>query len=66
MILSAEHIFYRDILQNISFQVKEKEKIGIAGLSGSGKTTLLKLLNNLLEVFGLSATPFLFLFFQNS
>ncbi|HCL57781.1 MAG TPA: methionine ABC transporter ATP-binding protein [Spirochaetia bacterium] len=48
MILSAEHIFYRDILQNISFQVKEKEKIGIAGLSGSGKTTLLKLLNTLI------------------
>lgn len=33
-----------EVLHNISFTIKEKEKISIVGLNGAGKTTLVKLL----------------------
>lgn len=36
-------------LQNISFELKKGESIGVVGRNGSGKTTLLKLLHNLLD-----------------
>lgn len=39
----------REILGNISFTVRNGEKIGIVGLNGSGKTTLIKLLCRLYE-----------------
>lgn len=35
-------------LQNISFNIKEKEKVVLLGVNGSGKTTLLKILNGLI------------------
>ncbi len=37
------------ILQNISFLINPKEKVGIIGKMGSGKSTILKLLMNLYE-----------------
>ncbi|GAB67666.1 ABC transporter [Plasmodium cynomolgi strain B] len=34
----------KDVLKNINFEIKEKEKVAIIGKSGSGKSTLWKLL----------------------
>jgi len=36
------------ILKNISFEVKEKEKVVLLGINGSGKSTLLKIINGLI------------------
>jgi lipopolysaccharide transport system ATP-binding protein len=36
------------VLNNISFQLKQGETLGILGLNGSGKSTLLKMINGLL------------------
>jgi ABC-type polysaccharide/polyol phosphate transport system ATPase subunit len=38
-----------DILQNISFNVKKGEMLGIIGFNGSGKTTLLKIIANIIK-----------------
>ena len=38
-----------NILNNISFNVKEGEIIGLLGANGVGKTTFLKLLSGLIE-----------------
>ena len=35
----------RDLYKNISFQINNKDKIGIVGKNGAGKSTLLKLIN---------------------
>ena len=54
--LKGENISYkienRLILDNISLEVKEKEKIAITGVSGSGKTTLLYILSTFLKPTG--------------
>src|SRR5699024_874556 len=39
----------KNILKNISFQVKEGDLITISGPSGSGKSTLLKLIANMIR-----------------
>ncbi|WP_457640418.1 energy-coupling factor ABC transporter ATP-binding protein [Persephonella sp.] len=37
-----------EILKDISFEVREKEKIVLLGINGSGKSTLLKIINGLI------------------
>lgn len=38
------------VIKNLTFSIKDKEKIGIVGRTGSGKSTLLLLLTRLLEI----------------
>ncbi|PFG14386.1 thiol reductant ABC exporter subunit CydD [Bacillus sp. es.036] len=47
--LSVDHGNERNALQDISFSVKGKQKIGIIGESGSGKSTLIDILGGFLE-----------------
>ncbi|MEG0614986.1 MAG: ABC-F family ATP-binding cassette domain-containing protein [Oscillospiraceae bacterium] len=48
MLLSAEHISknygMRQLLEDVSLYLNEKERIGIVGINGTGKSTLLKIL----------------------
>lgn len=48
MLLSAEHLFKnyatRQLLQDASLFLNERERIGIVGINGTGKSTLLKIL----------------------
>ena len=45
------HKEYRDFvaLQNINFQLKQGEHLGLVGLNGSGKSTLIKLILGILQ-----------------
>lgn len=51
MLLSAEHISKnygtKQLLQDVSLYLNERERIGIVGINGSGKSTLLKILAGL-------------------
>ncbi len=38
------------LLKNITFTIKEKERIAIVGVNGAGKTTILKILDDQLEI----------------
>ena len=53
MLLIAENIYKsygeKMLLNGVSLNIEEKEKIGIIGVNGCGKTTLLKILANRLE-----------------
>ncbi|MEG0570896.1 MAG: ABC-F family ATP-binding cassette domain-containing protein [Oscillospiraceae bacterium] len=48
MLLSAEHLSknygMKQLLNNVSIYLNEKERIGIVGVNGTGKSTLLKIL----------------------
>ncbi len=50
--IELKNIFYsyedKEILKDISFHVKKREKIVLFGVNGSGKSTLLKIINGLL------------------
>jgi cobalt/nickel transport system ATP-binding protein len=37
-----------EVLKDISFSIKEKEKLVLLGINGSGKSTLLKIINGLI------------------
>lgn len=45
----TDRLGFTEILNNISFQIKERDRAAILGASGSGKTSLLRLLNRLVE-----------------
>ncbi|MEG1774854.1 MAG: ATP-binding cassette domain-containing protein, partial [Oscillospiraceae bacterium] len=51
MLLSAEHLFknygMKQLLQDVSLVLNEKERLGIVGVNGTGKSTLLKILSGL-------------------
>lgn len=53
MTIQAEHLFFQyeetPILENVSFEIKSGEFIGIFGPNGGGKTTLLKLIMGFLK-----------------
>ncbi len=40
------------LLKNITFTVKEKERVAIVGVNGAGKTTILKMLDDQMEIDG--------------
>ena len=52
MLISLENVRFgyddKIILDNISFTVSEKERIGFIGANGEGKTTLIKLMTGVL------------------
>ena len=54
MILLAENITIhnheRALLKNVSFNINEKDKIGVIGLNGAGKSTFLKALVGEIEL----------------
>ncbi len=48
--ISFDYDNNKKVLEDISFEIEQGEKIGIVGNSGSGKTTLIRLLSGLYEV----------------
>jgi ATP-binding cassette subfamily B multidrug efflux pump len=53
IVFSSVNFGYQDdqpVLKNISFSIREGEKVALVGTTGSGKTTVIKLLNRLYEV----------------
>lgn len=45
----TDHFGFSDILKDIAFQIKKRDRVAVLGTSGSGKTSLLRLLNRLSE-----------------
>ena len=54
MILSLNNIYksyiYKEILNNVSFNINKNDKVGLVGDNGSGKTTLFKIISDLESV----------------
>lgn len=46
---NLSHSFDYKLFEDVSFSLKEKEKIAIIGISGSGKSTLLHIISSLLK-----------------
>ena len=50
MLMSIEHLSktyaVKPVLDDVSFAIKERDKIALVGINGTGKTTLLRLLND--------------------
>ncbi len=53
MLLKVENLGFAygtdEILDNVNFEIKEKEKLGLIGTNGAGKTTLVKIITDQLE-----------------
>jgi zinc transport system ATP-binding protein len=47
-VISVKGLYYKDILQNINFNVKRGEYVAVIGPNGGGKSTLMKLLLGLI------------------
>lgn len=45
----TDYFGFSDILKDIAFQIKQRDRVAVLGTSGSGKTSLLRLLNRLSE-----------------
>ncbi len=48
--ISFEHVTYKEILDDVSFEIKAGQTLGIMGATGSGKTTLINLLKRMYDV----------------
>lgn len=52
--ISVKHVFFRydkkEIIKDISFDIKSRSKLAIVGPSGSGKTTMAKLISRFFDV----------------
>ena len=48
--ISFEHVSYKNILKDVSFEIKSGQTLGIMGATGSGKTTILNLLKRMYDV----------------
>ncbi len=48
--ISFEHVTYKEILDDVSFEIKSGQTLGIMGATGSGKTTLINLLKRMYDI----------------
>lgn len=50
--IKFKHIYFsyedKEVLKNINFEIKEKERVVLLGINGSGKSTILKIINGLI------------------